>query len=129
MVRSLPERTFQLRPNETALRLQLDCGARAFDLRVKVEGQELIFDHGPVDVHHSVREALREVGFLGSRDKKNDPNSGLASFKDTANFSGPVLGYIEAGYCKQILFLQDFSKIHATSSTFAPFQTKMQYKK
>eukprot|EP00959_Pyramimonas_sp_CCMP1952_P090814 1901280-Pyramimonas_sp.AAC.1 len=41
---------------------QLDCGARALDIRPRLaEGKRLIMHHGPISIEYPLREALSEV--------------------------------------------------------------------
>lgn len=40
---------------------QLNCGARAFDLRAKVSGDSLIAHHGAVSINHKISDILTEV--------------------------------------------------------------------
>lgn len=40
---------------------QLECGARAFDLRLKAEGSDLITHHGAVSINKKVSDILNEV--------------------------------------------------------------------
>lgn len=40
---------------------QLNCGARAFDLRAKVSGSSLIAHHGAVSIKHAISDILTEV--------------------------------------------------------------------
>jgi len=47
---------------EGNLTQQLNCGARALDLRVQLKGNDsLVFHHGKVVVDYKVREAMSEV--------------------------------------------------------------------
>ena len=39
----------------------LNCGARAFDFRAKLDGGKLIFHHGSITVSHAVEDALGEI--------------------------------------------------------------------
>lgn len=39
----------------------LNCGARAFDFRAKMDDGKLIFHHGPISVPHAVSDALDEI--------------------------------------------------------------------
>lgn len=40
---------------------QLNCGARAFDLRAKVSGSSLIAHHGAIGIQHAISDILTEV--------------------------------------------------------------------
>jgi len=40
---------------------QLNCGARAFDLRLKADGSRLIAHHGAISIKHAISDILAEV--------------------------------------------------------------------
>jgi hypothetical protein len=47
--------------DKTGFAAQLDCGARAFDVRPKLDGSKLVMHHGGITVDTPVTDAVREV--------------------------------------------------------------------